>query len=818
MSDKLTVGELVYKISGDMDNLKTELKKAETEITNLKSAMEKTSTSTEGISKKLTTAATALKTFFAGFAIKQVIDFGREAVKQASEQLEQQTKLASVLRTSRNATDEQIASVVQLANEMENVGVISKDVTIAAQAQLATYDLSTDAIKTLTPALLDYLAAERGMNATKDDAIGLTNGLAQAIQGNYASLSKSGFILDDVTKKQIENGNETERVTAIVDVLNSTYEGYNEALAGTFLGTQVRAQRVLGDFKDDLGFALMPAIQLVTQGFIDWASKVGDSNEALQAGAPRINVWGKYIYQATNFVIAMGKTIVLVVKAIIGFGDAMIKGGKLAFQFAKNTVGYVTNVKENFLTLGKALQKLFSGDFDGALDEFKKRVTTAFSDTGDAFGDFVKSQDYWGKQLVDQFDSVGRSMVEAVDAVNFKPITADALKAYDALNNTGDAFGSAGEGADEAKKKLEQLQNKLVDLIKASQDTRKELEGDLTGAFKEFADSIKGNFEDSVTSLAQIVVNAEQRIKELNAEIAEAQKDADANAVTAREELNDKIAKADLALSDKLRKIKADDKNAAEKQAEAQLQYQRQIAEAQDEYAKKTSGLDTNGAERVAELQAEIKKEEEILASREGFEQRQADRIAEIRAKLEAAGIDATKAGLDDLLNAKSLQEQIDEERRRATLNEFQLFEEDQTKKLQILTDNFIAEVKLTEEKIQKQKDYEADLTAFLINEDASRLDSTDAWAQATIAKYGEVAKSLQNVISLRAQLGEISAASAAVAPTTPASAASESTASQSINNSKTVNAPVTINAQGASSAVDYRAISREMGFEISRM
>jgi hypothetical protein len=43
----------------------------------------------------------------------------------------------------------------------------------------------------------------------------MTNGLAQALNGNFASLTKTGFVLDDVTKDLIKNGTEAERTAAI---------------------------------------------------------------------------------------------------------------------------------------------------------------------------------------------------------------------------------------------------------------------------------------------------------------------------------------------------------------------------------------------------------------------------------------------------------------------------------------------------------------------------------------------------------------------------------------------------------------------------
>jgi hypothetical protein len=60
--------------------------------------------------------------------------------------------------------------------------------------------------------------------------------LAQALNGNFASLTKTGFVLDDVTKELIANGTESERAAALVKVLDSTYKGFNRSLRDTPTG------------------------------------------------------------------------------------------------------------------------------------------------------------------------------------------------------------------------------------------------------------------------------------------------------------------------------------------------------------------------------------------------------------------------------------------------------------------------------------------------------------------------------------------------------------------------------------------------------
>lgn len=91
------------------------------------------------------------------------------------------------------------------------------------QSQLATFSLQTSTIEKLTPAILDYVVAEKGATASADDYRTMTNGLAQALNGNFASLTKAGFILDEHTKSIIKNGTESEKADAIQRILAGTY-------------------------------------------------------------------------------------------------------------------------------------------------------------------------------------------------------------------------------------------------------------------------------------------------------------------------------------------------------------------------------------------------------------------------------------------------------------------------------------------------------------------------------------------------------------------------------------------------------------------
>lgn len=170
-------------------------------------------------------------------AIASVFSKWISVIQEATKKLEayerQVERLRVLTENSTGATKLMTDELIRQAEAIDKVWVATKDWIVAAQAQFATFDMSTQAIKELIPAFTDYVIAEKWASASTEEYISMANGLAQALNWNYASLTRTWFILDEETKKIIENGNEMERVQAIVEVLNSTYEWFNQKLANT---------------------------------------------------------------------------------------------------------------------------------------------------------------------------------------------------------------------------------------------------------------------------------------------------------------------------------------------------------------------------------------------------------------------------------------------------------------------------------------------------------------------------------------------------------------------------------------------------------
>ena len=209
----------------------------------------------------------AMKKLAAGALATYIVKLGRDSVKAAQVAGAAQNRLRMLLLATGGATEEQIKILNQQAAALEQMTVVSKDNITVVQSQLATFDLGSKAIATMTPAILDYVVAEKGAAASADEYRSMTNGLALALNGQFGALTRVGFVLDEKTKKDIKSGTEMERAAAIVRVLNSTYKDFASTAGDTAAGASQKLSTQIGNLKQAFGEALLPTIMKI-QGFM----------------------------------------------------------------------------------------------------------------------------------------------------------------------------------------------------------------------------------------------------------------------------------------------------------------------------------------------------------------------------------------------------------------------------------------------------------------------------------------------------------------------------------------------------------------------
>lgn len=188
---------------------------------------------------------------FAG-ATTAVTAFAKKSVDAFNDAEKAQAKLAQSAK-NQNWTQGAVEDLRTYNSELQNLGIIEDDIYASGQAQLGTFGLSAEAVKELTPAMGDLIAATSGYNATTDDATQMANLMGKVMTGNVGALTRYGVTLDENQKKLLQNGDEMQRASVLAEVLKQNYGDFNKALSETPQGQVKQLSNSFGDLKESFG-------------------------------------------------------------------------------------------------------------------------------------------------------------------------------------------------------------------------------------------------------------------------------------------------------------------------------------------------------------------------------------------------------------------------------------------------------------------------------------------------------------------------------------------------------------------------------------
>lgn len=297
------------------------------------------------------------------------VAFGIQSVGAYNAAAEATKKLQTNMLNTKGATMAQVQGLEALASKLQSVGVIEDDVIKAGMSQLATFNLQSSSIATLTPKITDMVAQMKGQNATAEDMVGINNLVGKVMTGNVGALSRYGVTLDENQKKQLESGNETQRAAVLTQVLAQNYGEVNKALRDTPEGRITGLKNAFGDLQEGVGEMIMTA----AAPLIDWFSTFVSSME--EAGG--IMEWLRQGFEKNKTVILivaggiMGALVPALYAAAGGFIAMMapllpfiaIGAGVLLIidQVAKSMGGWGKMIEQ--LQLGwSAMISAFSGE------------------------------------------------------------------------------------------------------------------------------------------------------------------------------------------------------------------------------------------------------------------------------------------------------------------------------------------------------------------------------------------------------------------------------------------------------------------------
>lgn len=508
--------------------------------------------STAQASKKSSKSVDVLTMAVGGLtAVYGSLGFAMSAIQEYATDEQMYIRLATLTKNSTNATNEQIEGLREQAEALEQVGVVSAGNIITLQGQLATYDLTTESISRLTPALLDMAVAERGVNVTQGDMISFAEGISKALQGNFESLEKRGFILDDNTKKILENGTETERVTEINKVLNSTYKDANTILAKSSSGSMAQYQNKLNAIKSEIGGNLMPTLAYLQDSFINLITINDGASESM-------DFYGSVIYKIAQFGVTSLNTVKTAVSGIVALFDigftTVVKGLDAGTEkmnswgeTSKRNIDATKNSFNEWVSLTRDRKKfdissIVGGGGSGAssdgaskkqLDDIKK-LKEALKDLQKEYGDFKEG-------VKDDLFSLAEAHTKSMAGYR-----EEISRLQKSLNELGDQYAkqnksdrvSMAEQIVSAEKDIFDLQAKQKEAI--HRDERAEIQKQIDAQQmamlenKSFIDSFEGEVAEvkrraGLTDLQRAIedFNAKRTLatNEYNARVAEIQND-----------------------------------------------------------------------------------------------------------------------------------------------------------------------------------------------------------------------------------------------------------------------------------------------------
>lgn len=259
---------LVDKFSQPLKRVTGETKKTTRQIRN---ATNMVNSFAGGANQKFLSLAGSVAKFGAGLAaigtglaIAGIKSFADESIEKANAQIAAETKLVTILNNVKDiqsqgagAAERAAKSLQNYASQLQTVGVVGDEVTIAGMAQLGTFQMTEEQIKKVSGGMLDLLVNQKGLNATQEDAVNVANMIGKVMMGNVGALQRVGISLDDYQKQIIKTGTADERAAMIAEVLAQNVGGVNEAMRKTDAGQAAAIMNDYGDMQEEVGKKLV---------------------------------------------------------------------------------------------------------------------------------------------------------------------------------------------------------------------------------------------------------------------------------------------------------------------------------------------------------------------------------------------------------------------------------------------------------------------------------------------------------------------------------------------------------------------------------
>lgn len=337
-----------------------------------------------GLSGGIGKAAKALTGVAAAYiGITSVKDYIDQGVEAAKNRIQQETKLQTILQNVRTiqkqgpgAYKAATKELVGTAKQLQKVGIITRNVSVAGYQQLATFQLGSKEIGILSGGMADLLAQQKGFNATGEDAVGIANMMGKVMDGNVGALRRVGVSFTKAQEAALKTGDSIQRATILAQVLKDNVGGVNSALRQTDQGKIQAAKNTFAAIRTEVGSRIIPLQAKFATMFSTTAPFIEKVVLGIVDGITNgINLIGKGINKVSNYLSPFIKTF----KSGV---STFFKGDSI-----NSVIKFVSDRVKDIIKVFQSLQPGFKKFVSGYKSNFKSIITV----TKQVFSFYVKN-------------------------------------------------------------------------------------------------------------------------------------------------------------------------------------------------------------------------------------------------------------------------------------------------------------------------------------------------------------------------------------------------------------------------------------------
>jgi len=385
----------------------------------------------------------------AAVSVRAIVNFAKEAAASYDEQVENEVRLAQAMRNTMGARNDEIQSILDLAEAQQKLGVIDGDAQLAGAQELATYLDEAASLEKLIPVMNDMAAQQYGFNVTAEQTTTIATMLGKVMNGQVGALSRYGYSFNEAQAQILKFGTEAERAAVLVQVVEQAVGGMNQALANTPTGRMKQLSNTMADIKKQFGMAartigtvLLPVLNTVAKvlsAVATLANKVAQTIANVFGGKAAGKEW-QYLPPSTATVIDDAADATDNLTQSTNNAAAAAKKAKEAFQQASFDTLHILTETDNDTDSGSTpdYSPADSGAGTAAEDaaDMIREVATASEEAGEGIG--------WLEKLLEKVKKVWEDFTGALDFSNLK----------DAFGRLKEAFAPLSEDLGKALKWL----------------------------------------------------------------------------------------------------------------------------------------------------------------------------------------------------------------------------------------------------------------------------------------------------------------------------------------------------------------------------